>query len=59
MPVETKKFDQVDKHWKLTIEQFLKEKNMWDNIDSEKYKTEFENNNRILDEILKSLSEYL
>jgi dynein heavy chain len=24
MPLETKKFDQVDKHWKATIEQFLK-----------------------------------
>jgi len=59
MPVETKKFDHVDKHWKVTADQFLKEKNMWDNIDSERYKTEFENSNKILDEIQKSLSEYL
>jgi len=39
MPVEKQKFDTVDKHWKLTLEYFTKEKNIWDNIDSEKYKT--------------------
>ena len=32
---------------------------MWDNIESEKYKTEFENSNKLLDEIQKSLSQYL
>lgn len=41
MPVEKQKFDQVDKHWKITVEYFTKEKNIWDNIDSEKYKGEF------------------
>lgn len=41
MPVEKQKFDQVDKHWKITLEFFTKEKNIWDNIDSEKYKTDF------------------
>jgi hypothetical protein len=41
------------------MEQFTKERNMWDNIEGEKYKTEFENSNRLLDEIQKSLSEYL
>lgn len=59
MPLEKQKFEQVDKHWKQTLEYFTKEKNIWDNIDSEKYKTEFENSNRLLDEIQKSLSEYL
>lgn len=41
MAAEKLKFDQVDKHWKLTLEIFTREKNMWDNIESEKYKTEF------------------
>lgn len=59
MAAEKLKFDEVDKHWKVTIEIFTKEKNMWDNIESEKYKTEFEKSNRLLDEIQKSLSQYL
>jgi dynein heavy chain len=59
MQNEKAKFDIVDKHWKVTMEQFTKERNMWDNIEGEKYKTEFENSNRLLDEIQKSLSEYL
>ena len=53
------KFDQVDKHWKVTVDVFTREKNMWDNIESEKYKSEFENSNRLLDDIQKSLSQYL
>lgn len=39
MANELVKFDQVDKHWKATLEVFTKEKNMWDNIESERYKT--------------------
>lgn len=59
MQAEKAKFDLVDKHWKFTLELFTREKNMWDNIESEKYKTEFENSNKLLDEIQKSLSQYL
>lgn len=59
MPREKQKFEQVDKHWKVTLEFFTKQKNMWQNIEGEKYKTEFENSNKLLDEIQKSLSEYL
>ena len=59
MAAEKAKFDIVDKHWKVTLEQFTKEKNMWENIEGERYKTQFENSNRLLDEIQKSLSEYL
>lgn len=59
MAAEKAKFDIVDKHWKTTIEIFTKDKNMWEGISGENYKTEFENSNRLLDEIQKSLSEYL
>ena len=34
MAAEKLKFDEVDKHWKVTIEIFTKEKNMWDGIES-------------------------
>lgn len=34
MAAEKLKFDEVDKHWKITLEIFTKEKNMWDNIES-------------------------
>lgn len=39
MPLEKQKFDQVDKHWKITLEVFTRQKNIWENIESEKYKT--------------------
>ncbi len=41
------------------MEQFLKEPFIWDQIDTDKLKNEFDLNNRILDQIQKSLSEYL
>jgi dynein heavy chain len=59
MSAEKAKFDLVDRHWKTTIEIFTKEKNMWEGISGENYKIEFENSNKLLDEIQKSLSEYL
>ena len=34
MQSEKVKFDIVDKHWKVTLEIFTREKNMWDNIES-------------------------
>lgn len=34
MAAEKSKFDIVDKHWKVTLELFTREKNMWDNIES-------------------------
>ena len=39
MKDEKAKFDIVDKHWKQTMDQFTKERNMWDNIEGERYKT--------------------
>jgi dynein heavy chain len=33
------KFDTVDKNWRVTLDQFSKEPNLWENIDGDKYKT--------------------
>lgn len=42
MPKETEKFQKVDTHWKQVMEQFNKEPNLWDGIDNDKLKNEFE-----------------
>lgn len=59
MQLEKQKFDGVDKNWRTTMEQFVKEPGIWDNIEGDKYKNEFHQNNKTLDTIQKSLSEYL
>ena len=41
------------------MDQYFKEPGIWDGIDTDKLKNEFEYNNRVLDQIQKSLSEYL
>ena len=38
LPTEKGKFDTVDKNWKTIMEQFNKEPNLWDGIDSDKLK---------------------
>ena len=59
MVIEKQKFDSVDKNWRTTMDQFEKEPMLWDNIESDKLKSEFDNSNRTLDVIQKSLSRYL
>lgn len=59
MAAEKKKFDDVDTQWRTTMELFVKERNLWDGITSENLKSDFGTSNRLLDEIQKSLSEYL
>lgn len=59
LPKEKEKFDLIDKNWRSCIDQFQKEPFLWESIDSDRYKLEFDNNNRLLEEIQKSLSEYL
>lgn len=59
MATEKMKFEKVDAHWKQVMDQFSKEPNLWDGIDSDKLKNEFEQDNKSLDQIQKSLSEYL
>ena len=41
------------------MEHFNKDPHLWDNIDSDKTKNDFDQNNKTLDAIQKSLSEYL
>jgi dynein heavy chain len=43
----------------MLIEMFYKEPYLWDAIESDKIKNEFDTCNRLLDQIQKSLSEYL
>ena len=59
MPREREKFDMIDKNWRAAMEQFSKEPLIWDGIDTDKLKNEFDSSNRILDQIQKLLSEYL
>ncbi|KAM3134228.1 hypothetical protein pb186bvf_013648 [Paramecium bursaria] len=59
MAAEKMKFERVDAHWRQVMEQFQKEPNIWDGIDTDKLKNEFEQDNKSLDQIQKSLSEYL
>ena len=49
--MEKSKFDQVDKSYKSIMEQFQKDNYIWENIDTDRYKVEFEQNNRLLDQI--------
>lgn len=49
MPAETNKFNTIDKNWRAAMEQFFKEPNIWDGIDTDKLKNEFDQNNKILD----------
>jgi dynein heavy chain len=56
---EKKKFDVVDRNWRSVMEVFKRENLLYDAIESDKIKVEFENSNRMLEQIQKSLSEYL
>lgn len=59
MPVEHKKFEAVDRTFKLNMEIFHKDPYIWDSIENEKMKQDFEFCNNMLDAIQRSLSEYL
>lgn len=59
MPVEKPKFDEVDKTWKKIMSQIQVNPKIFDNFDWEKTKAEFLVCNKELDDIQKSLSEYL
>ena len=59
MEKEKQKFDGVDNFWRFTMEQYAKDSNLWDNIDNDRLKLEFISYNRTLEQIQKSISEYL
>ena len=37
LPNEKIKFDQIDKCYKITVEYFVKEPNLWENIETDKF----------------------
>lgn len=49
MELEKKKFDGVDTNFRDTMAKFSKENNLWEGIDSEKLKFEFNRDNEKLD----------
>lgn len=59
MPVEKKMFDGVDKSWQTIMQGVSEDPLIFENFDWEKTKAECESNNKILDQIQKSLSDYL
>ena len=42
MPLEFKKFESVDKYYRQIMEQIYRDSNLWDNIDSDKMKNDFD-----------------
>ena len=59
MPLEHRKFEAVDRTFRTIMEHFAKDPHLWEGIDSDKMKNDFEQSNRMLDSIQKSLSDYL
>ncbi|EAS04067.1 axonemal dynein heavy chain (macronuclear) [Tetrahymena thermophila SB210] len=59
MEKEKLKFDGVDNFWRITMDQFNKESNLWESIDNDRLKSELITYNKSLDQIQKSLSDYL
>jgi dynein heavy chain len=59
LAVEKVKFDSINRSWRSIMETFHRETYLWDSIENDKIKVEFEQNNRSLDQIQKSLSDYL
>lgn len=38
MEKEKQKFDGVDNFWRITMDQYLKDSNLWENIDNDRLK---------------------
>ena len=51
MPIEHKKFEAVDRTFKSNILFFIKEPRIWDSIDNDKVKQDFNFCNNMLDAI--------
>lgn len=56
---EKNKFDLIDSHLRNTVKIFINEPMLYEQIENERLRIEFDANNEILDQIQKSLSEYL
>jgi len=42
MPLEYKKFESVDKNYRQIMENVSQDSNLWDNIDTDKMKNDFD-----------------
>ena len=51
LPTEKTKFDTIDASWKSIMQKFSHEPNIWENIDSEKYKIDFAKDHSSLEQI--------
>lgn len=47
MEKEKQKFDGVDNFWRITMDQYLKDSNLWENIDNDRLKSEFITYNKV------------
>lgn len=56
MKTEKGKFDLVDRAWRSAMDIYSKDSNIWETIETDKLKNDFDASNTLLDEIQKSLS---
>ena len=59
MPIEHRKFESLDRTFRNNIEQINSNPFIWESIENEKMKHDFDFCNNMLDSIQKSLTEYL
>jgi len=59
LPLDHRKFEALDRMYHSIMQMVKRDPTLWDCIESEKMKNEFDQANRALDTISKSLSEYL
>jgi dynein heavy chain len=59
MPLEGKMFNEVDAHWKNTMKSIEEEPCIMDLAEKENIMQQFQDANKKLDKIQKSLSDYL
>lgn len=59
MPLEHRKFEMIDRFIRTINEVFFKDPQLWDGVDGDKMKNDFDTSNKSLDQIQKSLQDYL
>jgi len=59
LPLDHRKFEALDRMYMQIMQSVDRDLHLWEIVESDKLKNEFEQSNRILETISKSLSEYL